>query len=304
MAFQIEELLRLLQDSEDRFTLDWIATKTNKAVRSIVNYKNGKATPKPNHAEDILNRLAPTLVNTCGLPWSLAAQHHVNEIIALERNGQTEALERVHDFAVRTYVKQLTSLDPKAIRSEELQADADMWGHAVVAYFYLRSVWMHTDDHKRSALTAEWEQVIVIFKALLSTKGDARWAQILRNKIASAEFAILWNGLDPKTDARHSEDVKKKLAELDVYNIFIAYSDFVPTAREAPWSATCIASRFEERGKYPDLFARLATADPSFQSWESIQTLKQKDRDFDEDLDDFLNWIDANQQDLFQKGAA
>lgn len=304
MAFQIEELLRLLKVSEKEFSLDDIAAMTNKSVRSIVDYKSGKAKPKPKHADDIQTRLAPKLVNFCGLPWSLAAQHQVNAIIALERNGATEELERVHEFSVRHFVKKLAEVRPEKIRSEDTQVDADLWGMAIISYFYLRSSWMNVDENKQAMLAPDWTQVIGVLKALLSTKRDEPWAQILCNKIVSAEFAILWNGLDSKTDARISDEVKTKLVELDVHNVFLAYNDFVPVAREAPWSATCIASRFKEREKYPDLFERLSTADPAFQSWEGIQALQAEDSDFDEDFEDFLDWIKDNHNNLFRKGVA
>lgn len=304
MAFQIEELLRLLKVSEKQYSLDEIAGMTKKSVRSIVDYKNRKAKPKPKHTEDMLTQLAPKAVNHCGLPWSLAAQHQVNAIIALDRSGATDDLERFHEFSIRQFGIELASVDPEKIGAETWQENPDLWGKVLVSYFYLRSVWMNADATKQAVLTPEWTHVIAVFKALLSTQQDEPWVRILRNKIISAEFAILWNSLDPKSDARASDEVKNTLAELDVYNVLIAYNDFVPVAREAPWSATCIASRFKEREKYPDLYKRLSAAEPAFQSREGIQALKQKDRDFDEDFEDFLAWIEENKHDLFRKGAA
>lgn len=304
MAFRIDELLWLLKASEPPFSDDDIARMARKSVRSIGDYKNGKAQPKPKQVGEMQDKLSPALVKACNLPWSLSAHYHVNSIRNLDRDRAFEDLERIHGFSAQQFIRQLSEIDPDDIQSGRISASPEMWGMAIIAYFYLRSVWMNAEEQKQSDLSANWNRIIQLLMSMVSKENDSPWAKILSFKIASGKFAVIWNSLDPKTDERSSSEIRKKVDDLDIYNTFIAYNDIVPTAKEAPWSATCIASRFKERDKYPDLYSRLSKADPSFLTAGGILELKEIDRDLDEDFEDFLKWVSENQETLFRKGAA
>lgn len=303
MAFHIDEVIWLLKKSNPAYSDEEIADIAVKCVRSITDYKNGKSAPKPKQDGVMQEKLSPVLVKACDLPWSLAAHYQVNSIRALDQSASPN-LEKLHGFSAQQFAQRLEQIDPKEIRSGQFPISSEMWGMAIVAFFFLRSVWTHADERKQSEISPQWNHVVAVLTAMLSQEAEAPWATVLGFKVASGEFAIIWNGLDPKSEERSSKEIKDKVQELDIYNAFIAYNDIVPTAKEAPWSATCIASRFKEREKYQDLFSRLGKAESSFLTEDGILKLKEVDRDLDEDFDDFLEWISENQATLFKRGVA
>ena len=219
-------------------------------------------------------------------PWTLEAHQKVIAIRNQFRNKNWQELYNAECFPIQVFVEELRNLNLETIEPCKL-----LWGKALVAFFFVSAmIQSEHADYKEKYSPDDLALVTDIVLRLLETAPRRPWAVVLAFTVDQLGIATKWNNADSQSNDRRSEEMRLWLEKNRIRERLVEYNDHVPFEYDAPFSALAIASRFEERDSYKGLLKRIKRA-KRFASLENAAEAVLKDKDADEDFDDFRCWV-------------